>query len=226
VLRIERRLDALALGEEVRSPTPGDDTVDALIDRARATKLSVLTWSPGAEQLRARVAFLRRVGGEAPSPWPDLSDKTLLATVDTWLRPYLEGAASRADLQRLDVAMLLRVQLPWPLGAELDTLAPAAWMLPGRRQVPIDYTADRPTASVRVQDLFGVTTHPMLAGGAVPLTLALLSPADRPIQVTADLPGFWAGSWSAVRKDLAGRYPKHRWPEDPANEPPGRLKPR
>ena len=90
----------------------------------------------------------------------------------------------------------------------------------------IDYTADRPTASVRVQDVFGVTEHPTIAGGAVPLTLALLSPADRPIQVTADLPGFWAGSWAAVRKDLAGRYPKHRWPDDPANEPPGRLKPR
>ena len=117
-------------------------------------------------------------------------------------------------------------QLPWPLGAELDTLAPPAWTLPDGRQVAIDYTADRPTASVRVQDVFGVTDHPRIAGGTVPLTLALLSPADRPIQVTADLPGFWAGSWAAVRKDLAGRYPKHRWPENPASEPAGRLKPR
>jgi ATP-dependent helicase HrpB len=226
VLRIERRLDALALGEEVRVPTPGHDTVDALVDRVRATKLAVLTWSSAAEQLRARVAFLRRQGGGEASTWPDLSDKALLATVDTWLRPYLEGATGRADLQRVDVAVLLRAQLPWPLGAELDTLAPATWTLPGGRDVTIDYTADRPTASVRVQDVFGVTAQPLLAGGAVPLTLALLSPADRPIQVTADLPGFWAGSWAAVRKDLAGRYPKHRWPENPASEPPGRLKPR
>ena len=124
------------------------------------------------------------------------------------------------------MAVLLRAQLPWPLGADLDTLAPATWTPPGGRQVPIDYTVDHPTVSVRVQDVYGVTEHPTIAGGTVPLTLALLSPADRPIQVTADLPGFWAGSWADVRKDLAGRYPKHRWPIDPANEPPGRLKPR
>ena len=226
VLRIERRLDALALGEEVRLPSPGDDTLDALIDRVRATRLAVLAWSPAAEQLRSRVAFLRRQSGGDTSPWPDLADKALLATLDTWLRPYLTGAVGRGDLQRVDVPMLLRAQLPWPLGADLDTQAPAAWSLPNGRHVPIDYTADRPTASVRVQDVFGVTEHPTLAGGTVPLTLALLSPADRPIQVTADLPGFWAGSWADVRKDLAGRYPKHRWPENPAAEPPGRLKPR
>ena len=226
VLRVERRLDALALGEETRSPTPGDDTVEALIGRVRATKLAVLDWPAMAVQLRARVAFLRAASGGKDSPWPDLSDRALLATLDTWLRPYLTGAVGRDDLQRLDVTMLLRAQLPWPLGAELDTLAPAAWTPPNGRPVAIDYTAGRPTASVRVQDVFGVTDHPLLAGGAVPLTLALLSPADRPIQVTADLPGFWAGSWAAVRKDLAGRYPKHRWPENPASEPPGRLKPR
>ena len=156
--------------------------------------------------------------------WPDWSDRALVATLADWLRPYLAGATGRSDLDRVDVATLLRHQLPWPRGAELDALAPAAWTLPGGREAPIDYTADRPTLSVRVQDVFGVNEHPTVAGGRVPLTLALLSPADRPIQVTADLPGFWAGSWSEVRKDLAGRYPKHRWPDDPANEPPGRLK--
>ena len=224
VLRVERRLDALALGDEVRAAPPGDDTVDALVDRVRATRLGVLEWTPSAVQLRARVTFLRQTTDD--TAWPDLSDRGLLATVDTWLRPFLSGAVAHDDLRRLDLVVLLRAQLPWPLGAELDTLAPASWTLPGGRQVAIDYTADRPTASVRVQDVFGVTEHPRLAGGTVPLTLALLSPADRPIQVTADLPGFWAGSWAAVRKDLAGRYPKHRWPADPAGEPPGRLKPR
>ena len=104
------------------------------------------------------------------------------------------GALGRGDLERLDVAALLRAQLPWPLGAELEALAPQTWTLPGGRQVAIDYTADRPTAAVRVQDVFGVTEHPLLAGGSVSLTIALLSPADRPIQVTADLPGFWDGS--------------------------------
>jgi ATP-dependent helicase HrpB len=226
VLRVERRLDALALGEETRGPQPGEDTVDALVDRVRATRLAVLDWTPGAVQLRARVAFLRQTAGDDAPAWPDVSDRALLATIDTWLRPYLSGAVGRDDLRRLDVTVLLRAHLPWPLGAELDRLAPASWTLPSGRQLAIDYTGDRPTASVRVQDVFGVTEHPRLAGGAVALTLALLSPADRPIQVTSDLPGFWAGSWAAVRKDLAGRYPKHRWPENPASEPPGRLKPR
>ena len=101
----------------------------------------------------------------------------------------------------------------------LDELAPPSWTLPNGRAVPIDYSADRPTAAVRVQDVFGIRVHPSVAGGRVPLTLALLSPADRPLQVTADLPGFWAGTWADVRKELAGRYPKHRWPADPANEP-------
>jgi ATP-dependent helicase HrpB len=221
VMRIERRLGALRLGEEVRAPEPDDDTVDALIGRVAKTKLGGLSWPEHAVQLRARVALLRDTLGD---DWPDWSDKALAATLDEWLRPYLTGATGRDDLGRLDVATLLRHQLPWPLGAELDELAPPAWALPGGRNVAIDYTAERPTASVRVQDVFGVNEHPTIARGRVPLTLALLSPADRPIQVTADLPGFWTGSWAAVRKDLAGRYPKHRWPDDPANEPPGRLK--
>ncbi|MGH9135537.1 MAG: ATP-dependent helicase HrpB [Acidimicrobiales bacterium] len=221
VVRVERRLDALRLGEDIRRPEPGDATVDALVDRVRVTGLAVLPWTDGAQQLRARVAFLQDVDG---ARWPDLSDQALLERLDTWLRPYLGGATGRADLDRLDITMLLRNELPWPIGSDLDHLAPAAWALPNGRPATIDYTGDRPTVSVRVQDVFGVTQHPTIAGGKVPLTLALLSPADRPIQVTADLPGFWAGSWAAVRKDLAGRYPKHRWPEDPASERPGRLK--
>jgi ATP-dependent helicase HrpB len=220
VLRIERRLDALSIGEETRPPEPGDATVAALIDRVRATRLAVLDWTPAAVQLRARVASLAATMGGADVGWPDLSDRALLASLDTWLRPYLAGATGRDDLRRVGVTNLLRALLPPALGAELDTLAPEAWTLPVGRRVPIDYTADRPTVSVRVQDVFGVVDHPRVAGGRVPLTIALLSPADRPIQVTADLPGFWAGSWAAVRKDLAGRYPKHRWPADPAGERP------
>ena len=202
---------------------PGEDTTAALVARVRATKLAVLPWRPATEQLRARVAFLRAELGDA---WPDLSDRALLATLDDWLTPYLVGATGRADLERLDLAVLLRARLPWPLGAELDELAPRTWRLPTGREAPIDYAADRPTVSVRVQDVFGVQVHPTVAGGRVPVTLALLSPADRPIQVTADLPGFWGGSWADVRKDLAGRYPKHRWPDDPGHADPGRLKDR
>ena len=120
--------------------------------------------------------------------------------------------------------MVLRSQLPWSVGAELDDLAPAELALLSGRTTRIDYTGEQPDAFVRVQDLFGVTVHP--TAGGVPVRLHLLSPADRPIQVTADLPGFWSGSWAEVRKDMAGRYPKHQWPIDPAAAVPKRLKDR
>jgi len=148
----------------------------------------------------------------------------LIATVDEWLAPFLPGAVGRADLEQLDVAMVLRSQLPWPEGADLDQTAPAQLVLPSGRSAPIDYSGEQPDAFVRVQDLFGVTVHP--TAGGVPIRLHLLSPADRPIQVTADLVGFWSGSWAEVRKEMAGRYPKHHWPVDPAVADPKRLKDR
>ena len=114
---------------------------------------------------------------------------------------------------------MLRSQLPWPEGADLDRLAPTHWAAPGGRQVAVDYSGDTPALPVRVQLLFGVEGHPSIAGGRVPLQLHLLSPADRPIQITSDLPGFWDGSWADVRKDMSGRYPKHRWPVDPRRDP-------
>ena len=116
---------------------------------------------------------------------------------------------------RLDLAVVLRSQLPWPEGADLDRLAPSHWKTPAGRQVAIDYSGDVPVLAVRVQQLYGSTAHPTVADGRVPLQLQLLSPADRPIQITSDLPGFWTGSWAEVRKDMAGRYPKHDWPLDP-----------
>jgi ATP-dependent helicase HrpB len=225
VERVERRLGGMQLGATTRRPSAGDATTAALMDRVRATRLAVLGWSQTSISLRQRVAFLHRTVGE---PWPDWSVASLVATVDEWLAPYLPGAVGRDDLERLDVAMVLRSQLPWPEGADLDELAPPDLALPTGRRVPIDYGTDdgqdEPVARVRVQDLFGTTAHPT-AGGR-PIVLHLLSPADRPIQITSDLPGFWAGSWADVRKDLAGRYPKHRWPEDPASAAPRRLKDR
>jgi ATP-dependent helicase HrpB len=218
---VERRLGSIQLGRHVDRPRAADETTDALMSRVRATRLGVLRWSETATSLRERVEFLHRTIGE---PWPNWTTDRLVDTVDEWLAPYLPGATGRADLERLDVAMVLRSHLPWEVGAELDDLAPVGLALPSGRTVPIDYTGDQPDASVRVQDLFGVTVHP-LAGG-VPIRLHLLSPADRPIQVTANLPGFWAGSWSEVKKDMAGRYPKHQWPDDPANADPRRMKDR
>jgi ATP-dependent helicase HrpB len=218
---IERRLGAIQLGRHDARPEPGDEVTAALMKQVRATGLEVLRWTDAATGLRQRVEFLNRTVG---APWPDWSTATLVATVDEWLAPYLPGAAGRTDLERLDVAMVLRSQLPWDVGSELDVTAPAALTLPGGRTAAIDYSGDQPDAFARVQDLFGVTTHP--TAGGVPIRLHLLSPADRPIQVTADLPGFWSGSWAEVRKDMAGRYPKHQWPEDPASAAPKRMKDR
>ena len=167
------------------------------------------------------MAFLHRTVGD---PWPDWSTEQLVATVDEWLAPYLPGATGRSDLERLDVAMVLRSQLPWPQGADLDEVAPARSHC--RRAVRCRSTtpASSPTRSFACRTCSGSPIHPT-AGGA-PIRLHLLSPADRPIQVTADLPGFWAGSWADVKKDMAGRYPKHQWPDDPANADPKRMKDR
>jgi ATP-dependent helicase HrpB len=153
----------------------------------------------------------------AAGEWPDLSDGGLLAAVDQWLVPLLHKASGRADLEALDMAGVLRRLLGHRV-AELDRVAPAVITLAGGRQVPVDYSGDAPTAEVRVQDAFGTTTHPTVGG--VPVVLSLLSPAGRPIQVTSDLPGFWKGSWTEVRKDMAGRYPKHAWPADPSMAAP------
>ncbi len=218
---IERRLGSIRLGSHTDRPAAGEATTAALLDRVRVTELHALGWTAASISLRERVAFLHAAAGD---PWPDWSVPALLATLDTWLAPYLPGARGRADLEGLDVATVLRSELPWPEGSHLDELAPSHLELASGRGVVIDYSGDQPTASVRVQDLFGLTTHPT-AGGR-PIRLQLLSPADRPIQVTADLPGFWAGSWAEVRKEMAGRYPKHHWPTDPASAAPQRMKDR
>ena len=215
--RIERRLDGLILGESEGPAEPGPATAAALLARVRATKLAILGWTPAARSLQARAAFARRTAAEGSGEWPDLSDAALLASLDQWLAPLLGKATGRADLEAVDMAGVLRRMLGHRL-AELDRAAPAAITLVGGRTVPVDYHGDRPAAEVRVQDAFGTTTHPTVGG--VPVVLSLLSPAGRPIQVTADLPGFWSGSWADVRKDMAGRYPKHSWPANPATASP------
>ncbi len=225
VQRVEMRLGGMLLEETVRSAPPGADTVAALVERVRSTRLAALGWSERAAALKARVTFLRlEPGTEAADAWPDWSDAALLRTLDDWLAPYLVGCTGRADLERLDTEMLLSAQLDWDASVRLADLAPATLTTASGRSVPIDYSRAMPTVRVRVQDLFGTKVHPCVCGGRVPLALELLSPADRPVQITRDLPGFWAGSWADVRKDMAGRYPKHQWPQDPANADPKRLK--
>ena len=221
VERVERRLGSIRLGVITRPPTPGDETTTAVVRRVVATGLAQLDWTPDAIALRRRVEFLHRTMGD---PWPDWSIDTLVRSVDQWLAPYLAGVTGRSDLERLDLTMVLQSELGWDLGTQLGSLAPRHLDLPTGRHVEIDYDGDAPSAAVRVQDLFGVTEHP--TAGGHPIVLHLLSPADRPVQVTSDLPGFWAGSWAEVRKEMAGRYPKHQWPDDPAAARPKRLKDR
>jgi ATP-dependent helicase HrpB len=216
------RLGSMLLDEQYRPAPIGDETVAALVERVRATRLAVLNWTDRAQQLRRRLAFAARHLGEA---WPSVDDRTLLATLDHWLVPFLHRATSRADLADVDMEMVLTTMLSWDQRNDLDRLVPATLTSASGRTVVIDYQRDNPTVSVRVQDMFGTVTHPTIADG-FPLTIELLSPADRPIQITNDLPGFWSGSWAMVRKELAGRYPKHQWPTDPSTAVPKRLKER
>lgn len=210
VLRTETRLGGMVLDTGWRRPQPGAATVRALLARIEASGPTALPWSGPATQLRARVTRLRESLGE---PWPDWSDAALARQLGEWLAPYLPAATGWDDVADLDLVSILRQRLGRPLALEADRLAPTHLTTPSGRKVRIDYTRSAPTASVPVQDVFGMATTPVVAG--VPLVLELLSPAGRPVQVTADLEGFWTGSWHEVRKAMAGRYPKHSWPADP-----------
>jgi ATP-dependent helicase HrpB len=168
--------------------------------------------------------FLRQAEGE---PWPDLSDEALAADPG-WLAPFVIGKTRLDEIAAEDLANALGAALPWALKRRLDDEAPTHFRAPTGTAAPIDYGAEGgPAIALRVQELFGLKEHPSLAGGRIPLTVELLSPAHRPIQITRDLPGFWRGSWTSVRADLRGRYPRHFWPEDPASAAPtARAKPR
>ncbi len=194
----------------------------ALADRVRADGLRVLPWGDGTGALRTRLAFLR----DKDPTWPDLSDAALVAGLDDWLAPLLPGVRSLAALKPAVLDSALRTLIPWDLQRRLDAEAPARWTAPTGNSFAIDYAAEAgPRVGVRVQEVFGLTTHPTVGGA--PLTFSLLSPGHKPIQTTKDLPGFWKGSWKDVRSDMRGRYPKHVWPEDPSvAEPTARAKPR
>ncbi|OJW23215.1 MAG: ATP-dependent helicase HrpB [Rhodospirillales bacterium 69-11] len=209
--RRRRRLGALILSDRTEPADP-QAIADALA-RAAAADLRALPWTEAARQFQARIGWMREV--DAGSGWPDLSDAALAATAADWLAPHLLGLAKLADLQRLDLLGVLRGLLPWPLPATLDQALPTHLALPGGRAA-IDYAQPVPQAEARAQAFYGLTETPRLAGGRVPLRLALLSPAGRPVAVTADLAQFWTGGWADVRRDMRGRYPKHRWPENPA----------
>ncbi|WP_407168117.1 ATP-dependent helicase HrpB [Bradyrhizobium sp. ORS 111] len=223
--RRRRSLHAITLSEAPMSLSPSAETARIFADGLIAAGLDRLPWSKQAKQWRDRVMFLRKAEGES---WPDLSDAALAARADDWLAPALYDKIALKDLSAGDLSDALMALLPWELRARLDREAPTHFEAPTGTQLAIDYEAEQgPTIAVRLQELFGLNTHPSIAKGAVPLVLELLSPAQRPVQVTRDLPGFWRGSYAAVRSDLRGRYPRHPWPEDPANAmPTRRVKPR
>ncbi|HTR14523.1 MAG TPA: ATP-dependent helicase HrpB [Roseiarcus sp.] len=222
--RRRRRLRALVLAEQTLTVPRHADAALALARGVLSLGLDRLPWSKALKQWRGRVMFLRRAEGE---PWPDLSDEALTKDPE-WLAPYLVGKTRLDEIGPDDLSAALHALLPWDLARRLDEEAPTHFLAPTGTEAAIDYEAEGgPSIALRVQELFGLGRHPSVAGGKIPLTLNLLSPAQRPIQITRDLPGFWRGSWAGVRADLRGRYPKHLWPEDPASaEPTTRAKPR
>jgi ATP-dependent helicase HrpB len=218
--RRSERLGALVLREShVAEPDP-DDVAAALLQSIADEGLDSLPWTAPARQLQQRVLFLRSL---EPEDWPDLSDHALATTLAGWLAPYLGGVRRRDDLRRIDLTTILSGLVPPQQRRRLDELAPSHLVVPSGSRLPIDYSdPDAPTLAVRIQELFGLAETPRIARGRVPLTLHLLSPAHRPVQVTRDLASFWATTYFDVRKDLRGRYPKHPWPDDPLRAEPTR----
>jgi ATP-dependent helicase HrpB len=223
--RRSRRLGAIALSDQPMPVTANDGTAQKLAAGIAGLGMHRLPWTKSLQQWRDRVMFLRASEGEE---WPDLSDAALAQTVNTWLAPVLTAKTALGEIAADELNTAVRALLPWPLQRQLDAEAPTHFAAPTGSQVAIDYEAEGgPKIAIRVQELFGLDRHPAIAGGRVPLLIELLSPAHRPVQMTRDLPGFWRGSYAAVRAEMRGRYPKHPWPEDPIAAPATRrAKPR
>ena len=220
-----RRLDAIMLASEPRGGVQARTPRACWPTALRSSGLSRLPWSKAQIQLRDRVGFLRAAGEDE---WPDLTDAALAKTAAEWLAPFLAGKTKLSEIGADDLGAALDALLPWNLKRRLEKEAPTHFEAPTGNRHAIDYeTAGAPALHIRVQELFGLTQHPSIANGKLPLTLHLLSPAHRPIQITRDLPGFWKGSWAAVKAEMKGRYPRHPWPDDPASAvPTARAKPR
>jgi ATP-dependent helicase HrpB len=209
------RLDGLVLEERALPEVPRDAALAAMLEGIRQLGIDALPWSREARDLQARVAFVRGLGGPHEG-WPDLADAALAAGAGEWLAPWLDGLTRREHLARIPLLEALLARLSWEQRRELEALAPGHLTVPSGSQVRIDYLDESaPAVAVRLQEVFGLTATPRIGGGRVPITFKLLSPAQRPVQVTRDLASFWRGAYAEVRKDLRGRYPKHYWPENP-----------
>jgi ATP-dependent helicase HrpB len=214
VAQDERWLGAIKLGERRLENPDSARMTNALLTGIAELGLEALPWTKEARALRQRLGFAREFDTRAPQPWPDVSDTALSATLDTWLAPWLTGMSRRDHLARLDMAAIIAALLDWNQRQRLDEIAPTHLQVPSGSRIPIDYSS-APTVAVRLQEVFGLAVTPAVGGGRVPLTLQLLSPAHRPVQVTKDLVSFWARGYAEVKKELKGRYPKHYWPDDP-----------
>jgi len=238
VARRTLELDALVLEEKPLNEPPGEASRGAMLEGVRELGIEALPWEQDARNLQSRIEFMRataesiagvtparagRGGGARSGQWPDVSDATLGATLDAWLSPWLDRVTRREHLARIPLVEALRAHLTPGQQRELEQYAPTHLTLPGGSRVRVDYVGEHaPAVSVRLQELFGLAQTPRLGRTGVAVTLRLLSPAQRPVQVTRDIASFWRGAYAQVRKDLRGRYPKHYWPENPLEAQPTR----
>lgn len=211
VARQQEMLGAVALDDRLWKDAPNDKIAEAMLDGVRDLGLRP---SAAAKRFIARVMLARAAGHELP----DMSEEALMDSLTDWLLPHIDGIKTAEQWKKFDCLDALRAMLDWPQMQSLDKIAPAHFTTPLNRQIPIDYSGEHPEITLRLQEMFGQKTHPMV--GNTPLKVTLLSPAQRPVQTTMDIPGFWASSYADVRKDMRGRYPKHPWPEDPTEADP------
>ena len=225
----QRKVGELVLAREALSGLTEQQRSRAMLGLVRRKGLALLPWTPELRQWQARVALLRTLdlASKDASDWPDVSDAALLATLESWLQPYLDKVSRLSHFASLELSGILHGLLPWPLPQRLDELAPRSVQVPSGSRISLDYHEQPPVLAVRLQELFGLADTPRIAGGRQVVKLHLLSPARRPVQVTQDLANFWRSTYAEVKKDLKGRYPKHYWPDDPLiAEPTARVKPR
>lgn len=212
----ERRLGALVLEREPWSGGDPARIASTLLEAVLERGLEALPWNARARQLQQRLSLLHQQLGP---PWPDRRDPELQACLSTWISPWLEGMTSLQELRSLDLIELLWGELAWELRVQLEELLPQAVSIPSGRQASLDYSRGEPVLAVKLQEMFGAKETPTVLNGRLPITVELLSPANRPVAITRDLESFWASGYGEVRRELRGRYPRHPWPEDPRSAP-------
>jgi ATP-dependent helicase HrpB len=222
------QLGEIILQQQPSTSASQEQILAAMLEGIRDLSLSSLPWTTDALRLRERLTFMHthpqlRNSATNPYEWPNVSDKSLLSTLEIWIAPYLTGMRKAADLRKLNLEAILLASLEWAQQVALQKLAPTHFIVPSGSSISIDYSEPTaPTLPVKLQEMFGATETPTIADGQLPLTIHLLSPAGRPLQVTRDLISFWGNGYTSVRSEMRGRYPKHPWPEDPLTAEPTR----